>query len=78
MNPETGAKYANVLYPILNAEKVNKGEAKPEDLGVKALDDHTLEITLESPTPYFIDLLGHQTGLPVHPASVDAHSVPIS
>ncbi|TYC67267.1 peptide ABC transporter substrate-binding protein [Stappia sp. BW2] len=71
MNPETGAKYANVLYPILNAEKVNKGEAKPEDLGVKALDDHTLEISLESPTPYFIDLLGHQTGLPVHPASVE-------
>ncbi|MGX1500697.1 oligopeptide transport system substrate-binding protein [Labrenzia sp. MBR-25] len=71
MNPETGAKYANVLYPILNAEKVNKGEAKPEDLGVKALDDHTLEIALESPTPYFIDLLGHQTGLPVHPASVE-------
>ncbi|AMN54303.1 ABC transporter substrate-binding protein [Roseibium algicola] len=71
MNPETGAKYANVLYPILNAEKVNKGEAKPEELGVKALDDHTLEIALESPTPYFIDLLGHQTGLPVHPASVE-------
>ncbi|WP_297837294.1 peptide ABC transporter substrate-binding protein [uncultured Roseibium sp.] len=71
MNPETGAKYANVLYPILNAEKVNKGEAKPEELGVKAVDDHTLEIALESPTPYFIDLLGHQTGLPVHPASVE-------
>ncbi|WP_299811837.1 peptide ABC transporter substrate-binding protein [uncultured Roseibium sp.] len=71
MNPETGAKYANVLYPILNAEAVNKGDMKPEDLGVKALDDHTLEITLASPTPYFIDLLGHQTGLPVHPASVE-------
>jgi oligopeptide transport system substrate-binding protein len=73
MTPETGAKYANVLYPILNAEAVNKGEKKPEELAVKALDDHTLEITLNSATPYFIDLLGHQTGLPVHPASVEAH-----
>lgn len=73
MTPETGAKYANVLYPIKNAEAVNKGDAKPEELGVKAVDDHTLEIALESPTPYFIDLLGHQTGLPVHPGSVEKH-----
>ncbi|TYC51215.1 peptide ABC transporter substrate-binding protein [Rhodobacterales bacterium] len=71
MNPETGAKYANILYPIKNAEAVNKGEMKVEDLGVKAIDDHTLEISLEAATPYFIDLLGHQTGLPVHPASIE-------
>src|SRR5215203_7008927 len=49
MDPATGAKYANILYPILNAEKVNKGQpgAKLEDLGVKAVDDRTVEITLE-------------------------------
>ncbi|MDD7909239.1 peptide ABC transporter substrate-binding protein [Pseudovibrio exalbescens] len=71
MTPETGAKYANVLYPIFNAEKVNTGELAPEELGVKALDDATLEIKLQAATPYFIDLLGHQTGLPVHPATVE-------
>ena len=71
MNPETGAKYANILYPILNAEKVNKGQAKVEELGVKAIDDKTLEIKLEQPTPYFIELLTHQTSLPVHPGSVE-------
>ncbi len=71
MNPETGAKYANILYPILNAEKVNKGQAKVEELGVKAIDDKTLEIKLEQPTPYFIELLTHQTSLPVHQASVE-------
>ena len=47
MNPETGAKYANILYTIKNGEKVNKGQAKVEELGVKAIDDKTLEITLE-------------------------------
>ena len=73
MNPETGAKYANVLYPIKNAESVNKGELAPDQLGVKALDDYTLEITLEASTPYFLDLLTHQTGLPVHPASVEKY-----
>jgi oligopeptide transport system substrate-binding protein len=69
MNPETGAKYANILYPIKGAEAINKGEGG--ELGVKAVDDHTLEITLEQPAPYFLQLLTHQTGLPVHPASVE-------
>lgn len=70
MNPETGAKYANILYPIKNAEAINKGEKDVSELGVKAVDDHTLEITLESPTPYFLELLTHQTGLPVNPKAV--------
>jgi oligopeptide transport system substrate-binding protein len=75
INPETGAKYANILYPLKNAEKINKKQegAKLEDLGVKAIDDRTLEITLERSTPYFLELLAHQTGLPVHPASVEKH-----
>jgi oligopeptide transport system substrate-binding protein len=73
VNPETGAKYANILYPVLNAEKINKAapESKLDDLGVKALDERTLEIRLERPTPYFLELLTHQTGLPVHPPSVE-------
>jgi oligopeptide transport system substrate-binding protein len=71
MNPETGAKYANILYTIKNGEKVNKGQAKVEELGVKAIDDRTLEISLETPAPYFIAQLAHQTGFPVHPASVE-------
>ncbi|GGH37205.1 oligopeptide transport system substrate-binding protein [Cribrihabitans marinus] len=73
MKPETGAKYANILYPIENAEAVNKGEAEPESMGVTAVDDKTLEIKLGQPTPFFIELLTHQTGLPVHPASVEEH-----
>jgi len=73
MMPETGAKYANVLYPIANAEKVHAGELATTDLGVAALDDRTLEITLEVPTPFFLELLTHQTGLPVHPPSVETH-----
>ncbi len=75
MDPNTGAKYANILYPILNAEKVNKGQpgAKLEDLGVKAVDDRTVEITLERPTPYFLELLTHQSGTPVHPGSIQKH-----
>ncbi len=71
MDPATASKYASVLYPIKNAEKINKGEMAKEELGVKAIDASTLEITLEAPTPYFIELLTHQTGLPLHQASVE-------
>src|SRR5215207_7104205 len=37
MSPDTGAKYANILYPILNAGRIHKGQAKADELGVKAL-----------------------------------------
>ena len=73
MDPETGAKYANILYPISGAEGVNKGDMAPTEMGVAALEDRVLEITLENPTPYFLELLTHQTGLPLHPASVAEH-----
>lgn len=71
MDPATGAKYATILYPIAGAEAINKGEGG--EMGVKAIDDKTLEITLEQATPYFLELLTHQTGLPMHPATVEAH-----
>ncbi len=72
MNPATAAGYASVLFPILNAEAVTKGELSAEDLGVAAPDPQTLVITLNAPTPYFLQLLTHQTGLPLHPASVES------
>jgi oligopeptide transport system substrate-binding protein len=70
MDPQTGAKYAKILFAIKNAEAVNKGKAKPEDMGVKAIDATTLEVTLERPTPYFLELLSHQTALPLNEAAV--------
>jgi oligopeptide transport system substrate-binding protein len=75
INPETGAKYANLLFSIKNAEKINKKQdgVKLEDLGVRAVDDKTLEITLERPTPYFIELLTHNTSSPVNAAAVQKH-----
>lgn len=73
MNPATAAGYASMLFPIKNAENVAGGKMPTEELGVKVIDDHTLEITLNAPTAYFIELLTHQTGLPLHKASVEAN-----
>ena len=71
MNPVTAAKYATILYVIKNAEKVNLGELKPTDLGVRAINDKTLEVKLEQATPYFLDQLTHQTGKPLHQKSLE-------
>jgi oligopeptide transport system substrate-binding protein len=72
MDPATAAGYASILFPIQNAEAVNKGEMPVEELGVAAPDPETLVFTLNGPTPYFLQLLTHQTGKPLHRASVES------
>lgn len=72
IDPETGARYANLLFPIRNAEAIHKAApgSALDDLGVAAPDERTVEIALERPTPYLLELLTHQSALPVHPASI--------
>jgi len=72
MNPANGFPYANILYILKNAEKVNKGQLPIEALGVRAIDRDTLEIELDHPAAYFIDQLPHFTAWPVHRISVEA------
>lgn len=54
---ENASENQTYLGVIAGANEVIAGEAEPESLGVQALDDHTLEVTLESPVPYFTSLL---------------------
>jgi oligopeptide transport system substrate-binding protein len=70
LDPATGAEYANLFYPIRNAEAIARGRASPQTLGVRAIDDRTLEIVLERPTPYFLSVLAHQTASPLNPRNV--------
>ncbi len=72
-DPVTGSRYTFILEPILNAAKISAGELPPDAMGVRAIDDYTLEITLEAPTPYFLGLLTHSTTYAMHRASVEAH-----
>lgn len=58
MDPETGSVYAYIGEDIKNGYAVETGEAEPSELGVTALDDLTLEIVLEHPTPYFLSKIG--------------------
>ncbi|RWP77327.1 peptide ABC transporter substrate-binding protein [Mesorhizobium sp.] len=70
-DPATGAEYASMLYPVKNAEEVNTKKAKPDEMGVKAIDASTLEVTLKAPTPYFLEMLTHQAAYPVNKASIE-------
>jgi oligopeptide transport system substrate-binding protein len=75
--PSLGAEYAYMLYVMVNAEEFNKGEIKDfSKVGVKALDDFTLQIQLRSPTPYFLSLINHYSWFPV-PISVIERCGPI-
>ncbi|WP_264051341.1 peptide ABC transporter substrate-binding protein [Methylobacterium flocculans] len=70
LSPVTAAKYAEVLFPLKNARAVNQGTMPPDALGVAAPEARRLVLTLEQPTPYMLELLTHQTSLPVHPPTV--------
>ena len=66
LDPAEAAEYASLLYTIKNAKALNEGAmAGMEQLGVRAQGPKTLEITLESPTPYFLAQLTHYTAFPV-------------
>ncbi|MEX1249620.1 MAG: peptide ABC transporter substrate-binding protein, partial [Hyphomonas sp.] len=64
-DPAIASQYASMLWLIKNAEKVNAGALAPEELGARAIDDKTLELTLEYPAPYLPGLLTHYTTFPV-------------
>ncbi|MFY2151610.1 peptide ABC transporter substrate-binding protein [Mammaliicoccus sciuri] len=64
VDPDTASEYAYILYDIKNAEEINSGDKKPEELGVKAVDDHTLEFELTKSLPYYKELLSFGTFMP--------------
>lgn len=62
LDPQTASEYAGQLFPIKNAEAYNAGKIKdPSLVGVRALDDHTVQVELTQPTAYFLDLCAFQT-----------------
>ena len=74
LKPETAAQYVKMVTGYIeNAEEIYDGTAEADTLGVKALDDTTLEITLTSPAPFFLDILSMAVYAPVQKATVEAN-----
>lgn len=70
--PRNAARAAGLLYPIVNAERYNRGEIADSSLvGVAAPDDSTLVVTLRAPTPYFLFLTAYTTFMPVPRPAVE-------
>ena len=61
------------ITAITNAAEIIAGDAEPATLGVKAINDQTLEVTLSAPLPYFAQMTTHSTLFPVHEATVNAY-----
>ena len=66
LNPDVASDYAYFLYFIKNAEKYFNGEVTWDEVGVKVVDDYTLEVTLEQPTPYALFLFSFGTLAPIN------------
>ena len=62
-----------MLYPLKNAKIYHSGDKRWEEaeVGVRALDNLTLELTLENPIPYFLELLNHFSWFPVHQPTIE-------
>ena len=66
LDPNFRTDYSYMLYPIKNAQLAREGKCSISDIGVTALDQHTLVVQLESPTPYFLELTAFPTYFPIN------------
>lgn len=65
VDPETRAAFASFVYPVKNARDINRGKLPPEEMGVRAIDDLTLEVVLERPMPFFLNIVANSTVAPI-------------
>ncbi len=71
VNPDTGSEYSGLFAGIKNATEIIEGKLPETDLGIKAVDETTIEITMERPVPYFESLLAFPTFFPQNKAFVE-------
>ena len=74
LTPETTAQYVNMISDyVVNAQEYYDGTVSAEEVGIKALDDTTLEFDLKAPCPYFVDLVSMWVYDPVQEATIEAN-----
>jgi oligopeptide transport system substrate-binding protein len=77
LTPSLAAEYSYMHFVVKNAQAYNEGKiADFDQCGYKALDDYTLQITLENATPYFLSLLLHHSWFPVHLPTIRKYGDP--
>ncbi|WP_125771906.1 peptide ABC transporter substrate-binding protein [Companilactobacillus furfuricola] len=71
VDPKTASQYAYIYEGIKNAADISAGKKPVNSLGVKALDDHTLQVTLDDPIPFFNKLVANAVFFPLYKPSVE-------
>ncbi|MBS0585530.1 MAG: peptide ABC transporter substrate-binding protein [Verrucomicrobia bacterium] len=66
LNPNFSCPNAHLLYPIKNAEAAKRGLVLERQIGIRALDYQTLEVYLEEPTPFFLEMLSFCVYFPIY------------
>lgn len=74
LDPALASDYAFQLFYLKGGEAYNTGAGKLEDVGVKAIDEKTLEVVLEVPTAYFLELTAFYTFYPVNKKLVESNA----
>lgn len=72
-DPKTASNYAFNLWVVKNAQAASLGQVPVEEMGVRAIDDYTFEVTLRGPTPYFPKMLHHHAFYPISKANYEKH-----
>lgn len=74
LTPETTGQYVNMISDyVVNAQEYYDGKVSAEEVGIKAVNDTTLEFTLKAPCPYFVDLVSMWVYFPVQEATIAAN-----
>lgn len=72
VDPATASQYNYMIDMVLNATEIMAGEKDKSELGVKAVDDKTFEVTLKNATPYFLEICAFPATYPVREDMVSA------
>ena len=73
VNPETASEYSYQFEPVKNSRDINAGKLGLDALGIRAIDDYTLEVILEKPTAYFLELTAFPTFYPVREDIIETY-----
>jgi len=77
--PATAASTAGLLRVLRGAPGILEGRADPATLGVRAIDESTLEVELETAAPWLPEILAHPVAYPLHPANLeDLREAPVN
>lgn len=74
LDPNTGSQRGNLYYAIKGAKAYHEEDGSVDEVGIKAIDDKTLEVTLEAPTAYFLEQISHYAFAPVYQPVVEENN----